>query len=151
MGKVILALGALVSLALGGFLWKSTTRLEFPPSGDPMKIMNGTGEPGALQVVGGWEDRDAVRYLLNKTPPGVWRFIREGDELRVRSRSWTLPGLGERSLFQWEVRRGGELFYFNEPPAWRFWGLPALVAAAPLVLSCLVAGVLALVSNKKRG
>jgi len=149
VAKVILALGAAAAMALGIFLSKSVEREEFPPSDGWAKVMNGSGEPGALQVVGAWEDRDAARHVLEMAPPAAWRFMREGDDFRIRIRTLAVPVVGMTlSQLQWEIRRGGETWHFGEPPAWRFWSLVGSIAAVPLVLSALVAVAVALASRK---
>jgi hypothetical protein len=112
--------------------------------------MNSTGEPGALQMVGDWEDRDQARHLIEMAPEGAWQFVREDDELRIRLRAFEVPVVRkEFTQIQWEIRRGPETHHFNDPPAWRFWGAFGLTAGAPALLAALVSGVVALASRKR--
>jgi hypothetical protein len=150
MGKVILAVGATASAVLAFLLWRAMSRLEFPSAGRSVKIMNSTGEPGALQMVGDWEDRDEARHLIEMAPEGAWQFMREGDELHIRLRAFEIPVVRKGfTRIQWEIGRGPETHHFNDPPAWRFWGAFALTAGAPALLAALVAGVVALVSRNR--
>lgn len=128
MAKIILAVGALASVALGIALWKSVTRVDFPQEEQWSKVTR--------------------EYNESRFP---WKLLRVGDEFRMQGRGVRLPFLGTAvSQVHVEVRRGGETFHFGDPPAWRFWGVLGVVAAAPLGVSLLAAVALALLAGKAK-
>ena len=128
MVKIILALGALASVTLGIALWKSVTRVDFPQEEGWSKVTTDFNEP---------------RF--------PWKLLRVGDKFRMQGRGVRLPFLGTAvSQVHVEVRRGGETFFFDDPPAWRFWGVLGVVAAAPLGLSLLAAVALAFLAGKPK-
>lgn len=149
MAKVILAVGGVASGLVGFWLWQGMAQEVHPRAGGWMKILDGTGE-GNLQIVGSWDDREAIQRIVATAPLGAWKFVREYDDLRVHRRELALPVAGGTlSHLRWEVRRDDQILEFGYPPAWRFWGLVGLIAAAPTLLAALAAGVVALASRHK--
>jgi hypothetical protein len=149
MGKVILVIGAAASAVLGFALWRSVERYDLPTSGKWRIVVDDSGEVGVVPVAGLVEERDISRVLKKTNPRGPWSSMREGDDLRLRSRVLEIPSLGWRTVqIRWEIRRGTETHVFNDPPGWRFWGGLGLIAASPLLLAALVTGVVALLSRR---
>lgn len=127
MAKIILAVGVLASVTLGIVLWKGVTRVDSPEQGKWSKVTAEFNEP--------------------KLP---WKLLRVGDEFRMQARGIRLPLLGTAvTQVQVEVLRRGETYHFGDPPAWRFWGILGLVAAAPLGLSALAVIALSLLPRRR--
>ncbi len=139
MGKVILLFGALASLGCAISLGALMERRELAAL-DAAKGLTATGN-----------ELEDYRFLVRCLPGAEIRIDSRDELIRLRGCLLDLPALGiHLSTLQWEVRREGKTLRWTDPPAFQFWGLPGVIAAAPLVLAALAAGAITLASGKER-
>jgi hypothetical protein len=85
-------------------------------------------------------------YWGFQLPAAAAKAAQSGDELSIRVRSLSLPGMNGSSMkhVRYELRRGLGTQVFGEPANGKFTLVYGLIVGAPLVLWGVAAGIVAL-------
>jgi hypothetical protein len=87
-----------------------------------------------------------ISYWIVELPEGPLKAAKAGDDLRIRSKGLTLPILARDPIAhrRYEIRRGSESQYFDDPGNGKFILLWILGVGSPLFLWGVAVGIAAL-------